>query len=252
MAPLRQAPEHEGTRRPVLVGQGGERRLEQGACLGVRFRPGRQHAAVPEGGLGHQVGAPHARGDVEGVEEALVRLTRASAPHAGGADGEQQAAALDLLPGAVVGDDLEGAGQVVGSRFVGHALQRVLRRDVQVAQRVLGATAAGTEEEVDGELPGMSRCVRAVARRQRLAHAPVHARPAAQAQVLVQRLPDHGVGEAVRVEGAPALVHDGGGARLVERGEQRLLVAVDDAAHGGDVELLAHHRRRCQDAHAHS
>ena len=217
VAPLGQSAQDEGARAPVVGGELGERRLEECPRLLVGLGPGREDAAVSQGGLGEEVGATAPSGHLEGVEESGVGLAVAARLHARFPDGEKELTALDDVAGAVLGDELEGATKVVGGRFVGHLLEGVVSGQPEIAQRVVDPACAGPEVVVVRQLAGVAARVWPEVGLEGLPQLPVQAGPATEAELVVQGLAYHGMGEAMGVELARALGDDPGQSRLVER-----------------------------------
>jgi hypothetical protein len=251
MAPLGQPAQDEGARAPVAGGQLGESRLEECPRLFIGLGPGREDAAVSESCLGEEVGTATPLGDLECVEKSVVGLAVAPGLHTSLADGHEKLTLLDHIGGPVRRHEFEGATKVVGRRLVGHLLQGVVSGQAEVAQRVVDAACARAQVVVMGQLVGVTAHVWPEMGLERLPQLPVEAGAPTEAELVVQSLTHHGMGEAMRVELARALGDDAGQSRFVERKEKRLLVAIDGITDGSDVELVTKCRGSGQHSHTH-
>ena len=240
-----QGGEHE---RPVGVvgGEPIEGHLQDLDLVGVDGAAGREDAPVVGQGGGHEaLGVTEVGGPASGVEERVAK-GGVSGLALGGAEPDGQVDAQDRIGVVGLGVEVEGLGVVAEGVAGGEGGERGVGRLAGVVEGLGQVDGLGGTEPVAGQLtdPGPGTVAAEVL--QRLGHLPVRPRPTGGTEVLVQRVLDEGVGEAVVPRGVGELAHQGRGRRGVEDVEQLVFRCLGGPGQHIEVEVPADHRGQRQ------
>ena len=190
--------------------------------------------------VGQQLHVTGAAGGVGGRAERPAPGVEAPGAHLGLAHRQQdRGAAPGVLAGQV--EHAEGGAEQLDRLLVGHRLQRVLPRPHRVDRRAGRVDRGRRLEEVIGKLAVRDVRPVTVELDEGLAHGHVQSDPLVSGQVVVERLPDQRVREAIAADLARALLHEPRLARRVEVLEQLRPLLGDHSRERLQGELRADH-----------
>ncbi len=231
----------------VLGTERGQRFLEEPELVGIVQPEHEPVAAIGERGARERLGRPEPPGRVRRLADRPGRLLELARAAPRRAETEEQVGARGVVVRAVCGEQVDGSLIVTRSLLVGELCQRTLAGASGVADGLVDVAAVLRGlREVIGHLGYVAFRSRAMEVLQHLADLPVQADALRRAHLVVERLADERVREAMPSDGLGDLGDDARADRFVEPFEELLGRRPGERREHVEAELATDRRRDAQ------